>query len=143
MILHVIFDFLVLIPLAYAFYTLWRELKIFRSFIPFIIGIFFILISKFSELFLNHLSIQISDHIRISRETFDLVFSIISGFIDVFGVLFPVIGFIQTVEFKRALERKIRNLEALLPICASCKKYRSEDGIWHSIEKYLTECVET
>jgi GAF domain-containing protein len=31
----------------------------------------------------------------------------------------------------------LRSLERLLPICASCKKIRSEDDQWHPVETYL------
>jgi len=31
----------------------------------------------------------------------------------------------------------VRQLSGLLPICASCKKIRDDDGYWHQIEEYL------
>lgn len=31
----------------------------------------------------------------------------------------------------------VRQLSGLLPICASCKKIRDDDGYWHQIEAYL------
>ena len=33
--------------------------------------------------------------------------------------------------------RKIRTLSGLLPICASCKKIRDEEGHWHQVEHYV------
>jgi DNA-binding response OmpR family regulator len=41
----------------------------------------------------------------------------------------------------KELERSatvIRDLQRLLPICASCKKIRDEEGIWEPLEHYLT-----
>ncbi|HPA62952.1 MAG TPA: hypothetical protein PLH15_04100 [Spirochaetota bacterium] len=35
--------------------------------------------------------------------------------------------------------RNIKILSGLIPICASCKKIRDDDGYWHQIEKYINE----
>ena len=43
---------------------------------------------------------------------------------------------------KTALEKAVQDLEALyglLPICASCKSVRDDEGYWHSIENYLSD----
>ena len=32
---------------------------------------------------------------------------------------------------------KIRTLRGLIPICASCKKIRDDDGYWHQVEVYV------
>ncbi|MBF0257250.1 MAG: hypothetical protein HQK62_00190 [Desulfamplus sp.] len=37
------------------------------------------------------------------------------------------------------LEKEIKILEGILPICASCKKIRNEAGEYEQIEKYVTE----
>jgi hypothetical protein len=37
------------------------------------------------------------------------------------------------------LNRRIRLLEGLLPICASCKKIRSNDDQWEHIESYISK----
>jgi hypothetical protein len=37
------------------------------------------------------------------------------------------------------LKIKIRTLEGILPICASCKRIRNEKGEYEQIEKYITE----
>ncbi|MGR3319378.1 MAG: response regulator [Candidatus Anammoxibacter sp.] len=34
---------------------------------------------------------------------------------------------------------EIKKLKGLLPICASCKKIRKDDGYWEVIEKYISE----
>lgn len=33
---------------------------------------------------------------------------------------------------------KVRSLEGLLPICASCKKIRDGEGRWHQVEAYIS-----
>lgn len=42
---------------------------------------------------------------------------------------------------KTALEaalQQVRTLQGLLPICASCKKIRDDDGYWHQVESYIS-----
>jgi PAS domain S-box-containing protein len=41
-------------------------------------------------------------------------------------------------ELKDALE-KIKKLSGLLPICASCKNIRDDEGYWQRIEQYISE----
>jgi len=41
-------------------------------------------------------------------------------------------------ELQEALT-KIKTLHGLLPICASCKNIRDDDGYWHKVETYLSE----
>jgi len=41
-------------------------------------------------------------------------------------------------ELEAALE-SIRTLRGLLPICASCKKIRDDDGYWHQVENYICD----
>jgi len=35
--------------------------------------------------------------------------------------------------------QEIKNLNKLLPVCSSCKKIRSDDGYWNSVESYLSK----
>ncbi|MBT3530437.1 MAG: hypothetical protein HOF74_01420 [Gammaproteobacteria bacterium] len=37
------------------------------------------------------------------------------------------------------LEGKVKELESILPMCASCKKTRNEAGEWKSIEQYIED----
>jgi PAS domain S-box-containing protein len=39
----------------------------------------------------------------------------------------------------RAKENEVKILRGLLPICASCKEIRDDQGYWHSIESYIHE----
>jgi nitrate/nitrite-specific signal transduction histidine kinase len=45
---------------------------------------------------------------------------------------------ILIVQLKSALEN-IRTLKGLLPICASCKKVRNDQGYWEQIETYIRD----
>jgi PAS domain S-box-containing protein len=40
---------------------------------------------------------------------------------------------------KAAQTHELKTLRALLPICASCKKIRDDDGYWEQIESYLRD----
>ncbi|MFA6293919.1 MAG: response regulator, partial [Victivallales bacterium] len=42
------------------------------------------------------------------------------------------------IERKEA-QSKIKTLQGLLPICASCKKIRDDTGYWKKLENYITE----
>jgi hypothetical protein len=44
----------------------------------------------------------------------------------------------RTGELKEAL-MKIKTLHGLIPMCAYCKKIRSDKGYWQQLEEYLTE----
>lgn len=39
----------------------------------------------------------------------------------------------------RESRQNIKTLVELLPICASCKKVRTDDGYWHQVEAYLAQ----
>ena len=39
---------------------------------------------------------------------------------------------------KEAL-KKVRKLSGMLPICASCKKIRDDNGYWSRVESYITD----
>ncbi|MDZ7698130.1 MAG: response regulator transcription factor [Deltaproteobacteria bacterium] len=41
-------------------------------------------------------------------------------------------------ELHRALDH-IRTLQGILPICASCKKIRDDNGYWEQVESYITK----
>ena len=42
------------------------------------------------------------------------------------------------LELQHAL-KNIKTLSGLIPICASCKKIRDDQGYWNQVEKYITE----
>lgn len=42
------------------------------------------------------------------------------------------------VELENSL-REIKTLQGFLPICASCKKIRDDEGYWNQIETYISE----
>lgn len=42
------------------------------------------------------------------------------------------------LQLQEALSR-VKTLTGLLPICASCKKIRDDDGYWHQVEEYIMD----
>jgi hypothetical protein len=39
---------------------------------------------------------------------------------------------------KRELEKEVRTLRGILPICSFCKRIRNQEGSWESLEGYIT-----
>ena len=52
-------------------------------------------------------------------------------------VLLIALWFERFAEHERALERHVRTLEGLLPICMHCKNIRNETGEWERLEGYI------
>ena len=53
-------------------------------------------------------------------------------------------GFVQDITNRKKTEeelrealKKVKQLSGLLPICASCKKIRDDEGYWEAIEMYI------
>ncbi len=45
----------------------------------------------------------------------------------------------KRIEQLEAITKKMSGLREVLPICASCKKIRKEDGVWEQLEAYLNK----
>lgn len=58
-------------------------------------------------------------------------------FLDLEGNLNGIIGIILDITELRRAESKIKVLSGFLPICASCKKVRDDQGYWNQIESYI------
>lgn len=39
----------------------------------------------------------------------------------------------------RAAVEEVRTLRGIVPICASCKRVRDDEGYWHQVEKYVAK----
>jgi hypothetical protein len=44
----------------------------------------------------------------------------------------------RTSRQTQELEKKVRKLEGVLPICAACKRIRNEHGVYEQMEAYIT-----
>jgi hypothetical protein len=47
----------------------------------------------------------------------------------------------KNVELERA-QQQIKTLSGMIPICASCKRIRSDDGFWTQVEEYVSDHTE-
>ena len=128
-----------LFPLAGAFYLMWKERAWFHSLMFFIVGVGLLFVARLCDVCVQFPSTFLAAAIGISKLRLDEQLNNISDVTDTVAVFLIVFGFIRTIRFERQKEERIRNLESLLPICAWCKKFRSEDGTWQPIEDYLRE----
>jgi hypothetical protein len=62
---------------------------------------------------------------------------VINAVLQIFMIITSVYV-IDQVRLVSALKKELKTLEGILPICASCKKIRNEDGIYEPIEAYLS-----
>ncbi|WP_319525488.1 PAS domain-containing protein [uncultured Desulfosarcina sp.] len=81
--------------------------------------------------------------LKILEEKLLDVFGILAGYIQIFmDVTFEH----QLLEEKKKLEKalaEIKKLSGMLPICASCKKIRDDQGYWTQIESYISKHSDT
>lgn len=124
--------------LCWTFILLWKQRKQFQSLTPVTIAVVFLSFGRMVDVFLElSISRYASSPLGWKRESFDLIMTNTGNICDVLGILFLIYGFLKTIEFQKKEEKRIRDLETLLPLCAWCKKYRSENGEWKPIEEYL------
>jgi hypothetical protein len=122
-----------------AFYLVWKEHKRLRSLTPFIIGIALLLIARLSDVVIQLPSTVPAEMLGLMKASLDRLLNGVSDVADTVGVFFIVVGFVQTTRFERGEKKRIEEFEAMLPLCAWCKSYRTEKGKWLPIEKYLSE----
>jgi hypothetical protein len=125
--------------LATAFLMLWRERRYFTSLAPILSAIVFIAIGRLCDTVLEHQDLHLTDFFGLSQTSFDLLFTVAGNISDVIGISFLIVGFVRMIKFQKSEEEHIQGLEALLPICSNCKNYRTPEGVWLPIEKYLIE----
>ena len=53
-------------------------------------------------------------------------------------IIILALWFARLAEFERSLERRVKVLEGLVPICSFCKNIRNEAGEWERLEKYIS-----
>jgi hypothetical protein len=126
--------------LCWTFIVLWKQRKQFQSLTPVTIAVVFLSLGRVADVILE-LSISrfSSSPLGWKRESFDLIMTNAGNICDVLGMLFLIYGFIKTIEFQKKEEKRIQDLETMLPLCAWCKKYRTENGEWKPIEEYLRD----
>lgn len=53
-------------------------------------------------------------------------------------IVFLALWFARLAEFERELQREVKVLEGLLPICSFCKNIRNDAGDWERLEKFIS-----
>jgi hypothetical protein len=134
-----ILDFISVIVLVIALYVIWKERKRFYSLRPFLPAIIFLVFSRICDILVEHPSIQLSDYFHYPAGSLELILSIAGNIFDTISFSLLIYGFIKVIKYKKADEKRIQSLEQLLPLCSNCKKYRTGDGQWLPIEKYLID----
>lgn len=132
-------ELLSLLPLGAALYLMWREHKRLRSLTYFILAIGLFFVARSCDVLIEVPSRLPSAVLGVAKEEMDPLLNGVSDLSDTIGVFLIVAGFVQTIRFEREEKRRIDALETILPICAWCKKYRTENGKWQPIEQYLKE----
>jgi hypothetical protein len=132
-----IFDLLSLIPLTWVLYYLWRQRKEFRSLIPFLLGALSLISGRILEVIVEHPGLHELIRFGQTSEQLEYYFLVASDLAEMGAILFFVVGFAQTIHYMKSGKDKIESYEILLPICASCKKIRSNDDHWEPVEAYL------
>lgn len=132
-------DFLALVILIRVLFPLWNERRRFHSLKPLVAAIVLISFGRLCDMMAEHPSLQLSNLLGLSTTAYDTIIVIVGNLSDVVGIAFLVLGFLRVIRFAQKEEAHIHDLEALLPICSNCKKYRSKAGEWMPIEKYLIE----
>jgi len=132
-------SFISILALLSAFILMWRERQQFQSLFLIRIAVAFLTSGRVLDLmetFLADRSVQVLEWSFSPSRT---LLSGVGNIVDAAGLLLLVYGFIKTIRFEREEEKLIHSLETLLPLCAWCKKYRTESGDWKPIETYLKE----
>jgi K+-sensing histidine kinase KdpD len=53
-------------------------------------------------------------------------------------IVFFALWFARLADFERSLQRRVKILEGMLPICAHCKNIRNDKGDWERMEAYIS-----
>lgn len=54
------------------------------------------------------------------------------------SVVIAILG-VVIVHFTQKMFERMKYLEGILPVCASCKRIRDQNNNWHQIESYIRE----
>ena len=139
MYITLIIDVISLLLLVGAFFLLWKERSHIYSMRPLLPATIFLVLTHICDLLVEHPSIGLSEYLGFPFSRFGLVVAAIGNIADAVGITFLIYGWIKIIKHKRVEEKHIQELERMLPLCSNCKKYRSEEGRWFPIEKYLID----
>jgi len=130
-------DFVTVIVLMVALYLLWKERSHFYSLRPFLPAVVFLIISHVIDMLIEHPTFRLSESFHLPAGYLEILLGTLGNIADTLSFSLLIYGFINVVKFKKAEEKRIDELERLLPLCSNCKKYQTEAGEWLPIERYL------
>jgi hypothetical protein len=122
-----------------AFFFLWKQRLRFYSVRPLLPAVVFLAFSHICDILVEHPAIKAANYFGISFSLFQIIFANVSNMADAIGVSFLIYGFMTIIKHEQAEREHIRELEQMLPLCSNCKKYRTANGQWLPIEKYLID----
>ncbi|MFZ1977599.1 MAG: hypothetical protein WAV76_06545 [Bacteroidota bacterium] len=139
MILIVAIDLVSGLLLFTCFILVWKKRKEFHSMALFLPAALFLAFGRVSDIIEERSEIQSFDFKQTALSSWEIIITLLGNLFDVIGILFLIVGFLAVMKIQREEQKRIKNLELLLPLCAGCKKFRRPDGTWHPIEAYLIE----
>ncbi len=69
---------------------------------------------------------------------FSMVEILINSLVRCFVFVLFALLLSQVSRQKRKLEKELKTLKGILPICGHCKRIRNEDDTWDSLEQYIS-----
>jgi hypothetical protein len=130
-------DLISVIVLTGSIYLLWKERKRLYSLSPFLPAIVFLLISHSFDMLMEHPSIRLSDYFHVPVDSLEVILATSGNIAETLSFTLLIYGFVKVIRHEQSEEKRIRELEHLLPLCSNCKKYRTGEGRWLPIEQYL------
>jgi hypothetical protein len=130
-------DFFTVVILMVALYLVWKERSRFYSLSPFLPAVFFLIVSHLIDMLIEHPTFRLSEYFHFPAGYLEVVLGTSGNVADTLSFTLLIYGFIKVIKFKEAKEKHIQELEQMLPLCSNCKKYRTEEGQWMPIERYL------
>jgi hypothetical protein len=134
-----IVDFICVILLLGTFFFLWKQRQRVYSIRPLLPAVVFLAVSHVCDILVEHPNLHAADYLCIPAALFELIFTNFSNIADAIGISFLIYGFMTIIKHEQTEREHIHELEQMLPLCSNCKKYRTEDGQWLPIEKYLVD----
>jgi hypothetical protein len=132
-------DLITLALLVAMFVMIWRARKQFLSFKLILLSTVFVTLGRISDAVAQNPHFGLASALHLPHDLVYRFIVIAGNFCDAIGISLLLYGFFLMVKLQNEEEKLIEELERLLPICASCKKYRTKAGEWMPIERYLKE----
>jgi hypothetical protein len=139
MALYAVPDIISSLLLCFVFFLLIRQRAQFESYRPFAWAVILFAFGRMSDAGLEVSFASLTAGTLLQRPPFELALANGGNACDLIGIFLLVFGFLKTIRHQQQEEKRIAELEQLLPLCAWCKKYRTAEGVWKPIEEFLLD----